>query len=136
LAIMDRYRLDIVSARQDHVRVQKCIVGGFFHHAARRDAQEGYRTLSEQTPVHVHPSSTLFQAQPDWVVYHSLVLTTKEYMRDVLAIKPEWLVELAPRFFRQADSSKLSRRKQRERIEPRFNKFEEPNSWRLSKRFG
>ena len=31
----------------------------------------------------IHPSSSLFQHQPQWVVYHELVLTTKEYMREV-----------------------------------------------------
>lgn len=31
----------------------------------------------------IHPSSALFQHQPQWVVYHELVLTTKEYMREV-----------------------------------------------------
>ena len=31
----------------------------------------------------IHPSSALFQRQPDWVIYHELVLTSKEYMREV-----------------------------------------------------
>ena len=136
LSIMDRYKLDIVSAGANTKRVQKCIVGGYFFHAARKDAQEGYRTVIEQTPVYIHPSSTTFQSQPDWVIYHNLVMTTKEYMREVMQIDPKWLVELAPRYFKEADANKLSRRKQRERIEPLFNKFEEPNLWRLSKRFG
>jgi pre-mRNA-splicing factor ATP-dependent RNA helicase DHX16 len=30
------------------------------------------------------------------VVYHELVLTSKEFMRTVSEIKPDWLVELAP----------------------------------------
>lgn len=54
--------------------------------------QEGYKTVVEQQPVYIHPSSSLFQQQPDWVLYHELVLTTKEYMREVLAIDPQWLV--------------------------------------------
>ena len=136
LQVMDRYKLDIVSAGNDFKRIQKCVVGGYFFHAARKDPQEGYRTLVEQQPVYIHPSSVLFQTQPDWVIYHNLVLTTKEYMREVMAIDPKWLTELAPRYFKEADNTKLSRRKQRERIEPLFNKWEEPNMWRLSKRFG
>ena len=56
---------------------------GFFFHAARKDPQEGYKTVVEQTPVFIHPSSALFQRQPDWVIYHELVLTSKEYMREV-----------------------------------------------------
>ena len=43
---------------------------------------QGYKTVVEQTPVFIHPSSALFQRQPDWVIYHELVLTSKEYMRE------------------------------------------------------
>lgn len=45
--------------------------------------QEGHKTVVEHQPVFIHPSSALFQHQPDWVLYHELVLTTKEYMREV-----------------------------------------------------
>ena len=41
--------------------------------------------MADQTPVFIHPSSALFQRQPDWVVYFELVLTSKEYMREVRA---------------------------------------------------
>ncbi len=41
--------------------------------------------MADQTPVFIHPSSALFQRQPDWVVYFELVLTSKEYMREVWA---------------------------------------------------
>jgi len=47
-----------------------------------------------------------------------------------------WLVELAPRFFKAADPYKLSRRKRMERIEPLYDRFNDPNAWRLSKRRG
>ena len=63
--------------------VLQAICAGFFFHAARKDPQEGYKTVVEQNAVFIHPSSALFQRQPDWVVYHELVLTSKEYMREV-----------------------------------------------------
>jgi ATP-dependent RNA helicase DHX8/PRP22 len=34
------------------------------------------------------------------------------------------------------DGPVLSKRKKEERLEPLYNKFEEPNAWRLSKRRG
>ncbi|KAK4562174.1 hypothetical protein RGQ29_004872 [Quercus rubra] len=61
-------------------------------------------------------------------------MTTKEYMREVMVIDPKWLVEMVPRFFKVADSTKLSKRKQEERIEPLYDRHDEPNSWHLSKR--
>ena len=67
------------------------------------------------------------------VVYHELVLTTKEYMREVTTIDPRWLVEFAPSFFRVADPTRLSKHKKQQRLEPLYNKYEEPNSWRISR---
>eukprot|EP00898_Chlorokybus_atmophyticus_P004046 jgi/Chlat1/4642/Chrsp3S05597 len=136
MTIMDRYKLDIVSAGKNFNKIRRAICSGFFFHAARKDPQEGYKTLVEGQQVYIHPSSALFQAQPDWVIYFELVLTTKEYMREVCAIDPKWLVELAPRFFKLADPTKLSKRKRQERIEPLYDRYAEPNSWRLSKRRG
>lgn len=134
LSIMDKYKLDVVSAGKNFTKIRKAITAGFFFHAARKDPQEGYRTLVENQPVYIHPSSALFQRQPDWVIYHELVMTTKEYMREVTVVDPKWLVELAPRFFKVADPTKMSKRKRQERIEPLYDRYHEPNSWRLSKR--
>ena len=129
-----RYKLDVVSAGKNFTKIRKAITAGFFFHAARKDPQEGYRTLVENQPVYIHPSSALFQRQPDWVIYHELVMTTKEYMRERTVIDPKWLVELAPRFYKGADPTKMSKRKRQERIEPLYDRYHEPNSWRLSKR--
>jgi ATP-dependent RNA helicase DHX8/PRP22 len=136
VGIMDRYKLDLVSCGRNYRRVQKAIGSGFFMNVAKKDAQEGYKTMSDGQPVYIHPSSTLFQKNPDMVLYHELVLTTKEYMRGVMAIDAKWLVEVAPRYFKAADASKLSKAKKRIKVEPLFNKFELPDSWRLSYRRG
>merc|ERR1711990_61736 len=79
----------------------------------------GYRTMVEGSPVSIHPSSALFNKNPEWLVYHELVLTSKEYMRNGMGIEPKWLVELAPRFFKRADAGQLSTAKRRQKIEPR-----------------
>lgn len=69
------------------------------------------------------------------VVYHELVLTTKEYMREVTTIDPRWLVEFAPAFFKVSDPTKLSKQKKQQRLEPLYNRYEEPNAWRISRAF-
>ena len=50
---------------------------------------------------------------PDYIVYHELVMTTKEYMRCVTAVDAQWLAELAPMFFTVKESylSNLESRK-------------------------
>jgi len=131
---MDRYKFEIVTAGKDYNRVRKAICAGFFRHACKRDPQEGYRTLVDHQQVYIYPGSSIYQKNPDWIIYHELVFTTKEYLRECCTIEPYWLVELAPNLFKKADDTKLSRRKQRERIEPLYNRYEEPNMWRLSRR--
>lgn len=133
LGIMDRYKHDILSAGRDYNLVRRAICSGFFRHAAKKDPQEGYKTLVEGTPIYIHPSSALFNRAPEWLVYHELILTTREYCHNVTAVEPKWLVEVAPQFFKVADSSKISKRKKQEKIEPLFNKYEKPDEWRLSK---
>ncbi|KAG5672584.1 hypothetical protein PVAND_002700 [Polypedilum vanderplanki] len=133
LGIMDRHKLDVVSAGKNSVRIQKTICSGFFRNAAKKDPQEGYRTLVDSQVVYIHPSSALFNRQPEWVIYHELVQTTKEYMREVTTIDPKWLVEFASSFFKFSDPTKLSKFKKNQRLEPLYNKYEEANSWRISR---
>lgn len=136
IAIMERYKLEVKSCCKDYPRVRKAITAGFFAHVARKDPKEGYKTLIDNQTIFIHPSSALFNKSPEWVVYHELVLTSKEYMREVTAIEAKWLVECAGRFFKQCDPNMLSKRKRNEKLDPLHNKYEDPNAWRLSKRRG
>jgi len=136
ITLMDRYKFPIISTGNDYNRIRKCITAGYFGNACRKDPQEGYRTLTDHQQVYIHPASALYQRNPEWIVYHELVLTSKEYLRECSTVEPQWLPELAPNLFTRADPTKLSKRKQRERIEPLYNRFEEPNAWRLSRRRG
>lgn len=130
--IMQRYKHQIVSCGRDTQRVRQALCAGLFRNSARKDPQEGYKTLIEGTPVYLHPSSALFGKQAEWVIYHELVLTSKEYMHCTTAIEPKWLVEAAPSFFKVAPTDKLSKRKKAERIQPLYNKFAAEDDWRLS----
>ncbi|KAJ0981738.1 hypothetical protein J5N97_009993 [Dioscorea zingiberensis] len=49
----------------------------------------------------------------DYVVYHELILTAKEYMQCVTAVEPQWLAELGPMFFsiKESDTSMLDHKK-------------------------
>jgi hypothetical protein len=35
--------------------------------------------------------------------YHELVFTTKEFMRQIIEIQPQWLVEIAPHYYKAKD---------------------------------
>jgi ATP-dependent RNA helicase DHX8/PRP22 len=132
VGIMDRYRHKIISCGRDTNRVRLALCTGFFRNAARKDPQEGYKTLIEGTPVSLHPNSSLFNKPAEHVIYHTLVLTTKEYMHVVTSIEAKWLVEAAPTFFKVAPTDRLSKRKKAERIQPLHNRFAGQDDWRLS----
>jgi ATP-dependent RNA helicase DHX8/PRP22 len=58
-------------------------------------------------------------------------------MREVSTIDPKWLIEVAPRFFKESnDPNVLGKRKRQEKLEPLFNRYEDPNAWRPSRRKG
>ena len=82
----------------------------------------------------IHPSSALYHRHPEWVVYHELVATSREYMRQVTAVEPRWLVAAAPTFFRLADPATLAQRRAGEALQPLYNRFEAAGEWRLTKR--
>ncbi|KAL3766674.1 hypothetical protein ACHAWU_003430 [Discostella pseudostelligera] len=134
--IMDRYKLDILSSGKNYKKICMAITAGFFTNAAKKHPQEGYLTLVDQNPVYIHPSSALFNKNPEWVIYHELVLTTKEYMRNIMVIDAKWLIELAPSFYKRADPNKMTKAKRMEKIEPLFDRFNPKDAWRLSRRKG
>lgn len=136
VTIMDRYKLDIISSGKNYKKICKAITAGFFTNAAKKDPQEGYRTLVDQNPVYIHPSSAVYNKNPEWVIYHELVLTTKEYMRNIMVIEAKWLTELAPAFYKTADPNKMTKQKRMEKIEPLYDRFNPKDSWRLSRRKG
>lgn len=89
VSIMERYRHQVVSCGRNTMKVRQALCSGFFRNAARKDPQEGYKTLIEGTPVYMHPSSALFGKPAEHVIFHTLVLTTKEYMQCTTGIEPK-----------------------------------------------
>ena len=89
VSIMERYKHQIVSCGRNTMKVRQALCSGFFRNAARKDPQEGYKTLIEGTPVYMHPSSAMFGKPAEHVIFHTLVLTTKEYMHCTTGIEPK-----------------------------------------------
>jgi ATP-dependent RNA helicase DHX8/PRP22 len=134
IGIMERYHYPVVSCFRETEKVRRALCAGFFRNAVRKDATNGcYKTLIGGTEVYLHPSSSLFGKSPEWVLYHELVLTTREYMHWCTTIEPKWLIEAAPTFFKiTGTNGTMSKRRQQERIQPLHNKFAGDDDWRLS----
>jgi pre-mRNA-splicing factor ATP-dependent RNA helicase DHX38/PRP16 len=106
--IMTTLDLKLISCGTDWDIVRKCICSAYFHHAARLKGIGEYVNLRTGIPCHLHPTSALYGMgmTPDYIVYHELIMTVKEYMQCVTAVDGQWLAELGPMFFSVKDSSK------------------------------
>eukprot|EP00775_Hariotina_reticulata_P008556 gene8556-8738_t len=84
--LMERVEIDLVSDSENYDAIKKSIAAGYFYHCARLQRDGSYRTIKNPTAVAIHPGSSLSkEVLPKWVVYHELVLTSKEFMRTVRA---------------------------------------------------
>lgn len=90
------------SASDDHVTIRKCLLTGFFVNVARLQPNGTYSTIQggENEQLALHPSSILCAYPPDWVMFNEVVHTSQQYMHDVSVIQPQWLLEVAPQYYR------------------------------------
>uniref|UniRef100_A0A8C5DXX3 RNA helicase n=1 Tax=Gouania willdenowi TaxID=441366 RepID=A0A8C5DXX3_GOUWI len=113
--LMERIEVEVVSSQGDNTPIRKAVTAGYFYHTARL-SKGGYKTVKNQQTVYVHPNSSLFEELPRWLIYHELVFTTKEFMRQVIEIDSAWLLEVAPHYYKSKEledsSSKKMPRKQ------------------------
>jgi len=116
LGLLERVEIDPQSNPSNTDGIRKCIASGFFYHTAKLQRSGTYRTIKHNQTVQIHPSSSLFQTVPKWLIYHELVFTTKEFMRQVIEINPEWLVEIAPHYYKQKDIEDSSKRKMPKKV--------------------
>ncbi|KAJ2869707.1 hypothetical protein GGH93_006085 [Coemansia aciculifera] len=103
-------KLELKSAGANWDAIRQCICSAYFHQAARVKSLGEYNDLRTGMPCHLHPTSALYGMgyTPDYIVYHELVFTSKEYMQCVTAVDPKWLAEMGPMFFslREAGASR------------------------------
>jgi len=124
---MDRMGLTRASteftSRENYINIRKALVAGFFMQVAHREANGDYLTIKDNQVVQLHPSSTCLNRKPEWVLYNEFVLTTKNYIRTVTAIEPQWLFQIAPqdyeinRWFPEGEANRQLARIQR-RLQP------------------
>ncbi|EFC50397.1 predicted protein [Naegleria gruberi] len=99
--LMEKVEIELISNSEDSEAIRKAITSGFFYNVATLEGHTGsYRTMHKKQTVYIHPSSSKEQKDPPkWVVFFELVLTTQEFMRQVIEIEPTWLLEIAPHLY-------------------------------------
>jgi pre-mRNA-splicing factor ATP-dependent RNA helicase DHX16 len=104
--LLERVEIENVTAGAGNFEpVLKSLTAGFFYNACRLQRNGQYRTVKTPHTVQIHPSSSLAksEAPPRWLIYHELVFTSSEFMRQVFAIESDWLLEVAPHFYDEKD---------------------------------
>lgn len=91
----------------ERVAILKCIASGYFANAAKLHADGSYRTVRDKRVVQIHPTSVFYHLgkAPEWLLFHQSVLTTDEFIRDIVKIDPRWLTAIAPDFYRTKEVS-------------------------------
>ncbi|KAI0344289.1 P-loop containing nucleoside triphosphate hydrolase protein [Trametopsis cervina] len=99
--IMKFQKMEIISAGTDFDLIRKSICAGYFHQAARVKGIGEFVNIRTGLPTHLHPTSALYGLgyTPTYVIYHELILTSKEYMTQVTAVDAFWLAELGSVFY-------------------------------------
>lgn len=107
-----QFKVPVISCDGDIDSICQCIVSGFFANAARLHPSGSYRTVRDDHALFIHPTSVLYtEAPPEWVVYHEVLQTSKEYMRDVTKIDPSWLYKLAPHYYEFGTEREIAAKK-------------------------
>ncbi|KAJ3871174.1 P-loop containing nucleoside triphosphate hydrolase protein [Lentinula edodes] len=87
--IMKFQKMEIVSAGTDFDVIRKAIAAGYFHQAVRVKGIGEYSTALDVRGFYT----------PSYVVYHELILTSKEYITQVTAVDPYWFAEFGSVFY-------------------------------------
>lgn len=97
LRIMESHGLELMSTpfndKNYYVNIRRALVSGFFMQVAMRESTNSkvYKTIKDNQLVMIHPSTVLDNPY-EWVLYNEFVLTSKQYVRTVTNIRPEWLL--------------------------------------------
>lgn len=103
VSLMERVEIEMVTSLSDDTNIRKAITSGYFYHIAKFSKGGHYKTVKHNQTVMIHPNSALFEDLPRWVIYHELVFTSKEFMRQVTEIESKWLLEVAPHYYKSKE---------------------------------
>ncbi|KAG8888201.1 DEAH-box RNA helicase prp16 [Tulasnella sp. 332] len=122
--IMKMQKLPIISAGTEYDVVRKAICSGYFHQAARVKGIGEFVNIRTGLPTHLHPTSALYGLgyTPSYVIYHELIMTSKEYMTHVTAIDAYWLAELGGVFYSVKEKNFDDQRGARRKADREFSK--------------
>ncbi len=119
--IMEKNGIELISTpfedKNYYTNIRRALVSGFFMQVAKKSTNgKHYVTVKDNQvcrillardiletyiccqDVLLHPSTVLAQDN-EWLIYNEFVLTSKNYIRTVTQVRPEWLMEISPVYY-------------------------------------
>ncbi|CAL8104539.1 unnamed protein product [Calicophoron daubneyi] len=92
LGMMNRLQLGVFSCGADTSLVRQAILSAFYSNVAHKQSRgHSYTTVGDGRVVWIHPSSVIFNKNPEWLVFQEVNVTGKAYMEKVTTIDSAWL---------------------------------------------
>lgn len=111
--IMQKRKLPFCRAKNDD-DIRRCLCAAFYHQLAKlvkmglNGTPEFVNLRHNYMKMYLHPTSSLLNSNLslNFVIYHDLILTSKEYMNYVTCVDPMWLLEFGYVFYSIPESSR------------------------------
>ncbi|KAM7139990.1 putative ATP-dependent RNA helicase DHX40 isoform 3-T4 [Macrochelys suwanniensis] len=129
--------------------LRRCLCTGYFTNVARRSAGRTFCTMDGHgSIVHLHPSSTLHdqEPQPEWIIFHDVLVTSKIYVRMVCPIRYEWVKDLLPKLHEidvyelssvareEVTKEEITKWKNKEDLKRQYEKIKDDSAKKMEKR--
>lgn len=98
-----RLGINTTSAQGRLELVQRAVISGLFTNVAHLHPSGDYKLIHSEQVIHVHPTSVfslLHDDRPEYVIFGDVLTTTKTFMRHIMAIERNWLLEEAGHYYR------------------------------------
>jgi ATP-dependent helicase HrpA len=79
----------------DPENLHKALLAGLVGHIGRKTERGDYLGTRNRR-FQIHPGSGQAKRRPEWIMSAEIAETTRVYAREVAAIKPDWILEVAP----------------------------------------
>jgi HrpA-like RNA helicase len=97
---LKKYNIKLISSLDtDGDDVLKSFLKGYFLNIAQKQIDGSYRSLRWNTSLYIHPTSVVYTIMPEYIFYNEVVVTAKNYIKEVSKIEKDWVLEVASHFY-------------------------------------
>ncbi|XP_067621599.1 ATP-dependent RNA helicase DHX33 [Eurosta solidaginis] len=97
--IVERLNFPMNSCGSNQDQVRKCLLMGLFDNIAELQRDNTYLTIAGRQRARIHPSSVFHgKYRPEYVIFTEIVLTERNFLRQITEIYPEWISEVLPNY--------------------------------------